>query len=235
MDYNGWVTQLSNLTVIGSTDANFQIALPGARDYSEGRLYRELDLLAARVSNLAGTLSTNSRTIQISTTSGYIQIPEAINILTPAGATSSGTRNPVRFVTKQFIDNVYPSVVDGTGLPKYCAMLTDTTVLFGPSPDQAYAVEVIGVIQPTPLSSANPITWLTLNVPDLFNAASMVYMSAYMRDFGAQSDNPQQAQSWENQYMTLFKSADTNEARKQYRSQGWTSAQPETVSTPPRV
>lgn len=235
LNYTTFVSQISNLMPSSAGDPNFQTMLPGAIDYAEGRLYRELDLLATRVTNTATILSTSSRTVQISTTDGYIQIPEEISILTPAGAVSSATRNPVRFVTKQFIDSVYPSAVTGNGVPQYATMLTDTTVLFGPPPDQPYNVETIGVIQPNPLSSGNSSTWLTQYLPDLFIAATMVFVTGYMKDFGAQSDNPQMALSWESQYQTLFKSADINEARKMYRAQGWTPAQPEAVSTPPRA
>ena len=40
LTYSSWVSQLANITVISSNDANFQIFLPGAIDYAEGRLYR---------------------------------------------------------------------------------------------------------------------------------------------------------------------------------------------------
>lgn len=235
MDYPTCINQIATMVPIASSDPNFQTIFPGAISYAEGRMYRELDLLATRVSNTATVLSTAARTVALSTTSGYIQIVEEINVLTPAGAVSSATRNPVRFVTKQFIDNVYPSAVNGNDVPQYATMLTDTTVLLGPPPDQPYVLETVGIIQPTPLSSSNPTTWLTVYLPDVFTACLMVFISGWMKDFGAQSSDPAQAQSWETQYKTLFTSADINEARKMYRSQGWTSAQPEAVSTPARV
>ena len=54
-------------------------------------------------------------------------------------------------------------------------------------------------------------------------AAMMIFMSGYMRDFGSQADNPQQANSWESQYNNLFKSANLLELRKKFAGPGWTS------------
>ena len=237
LTYQTYVEQLANFFPIASSDPNFQTFLPGCIDYAEQRIYRELDLLATRITVIyASGCSTSSRTISLSTTStSYVNVVEELNILTPSGAISSATRNPVRFVTRQFIDSVYPSAVNGNATPQYAAMLTDTSVLLGPPPDLPYSFEVLGTNRPTELSSTNTSTWLTENLPDLFMAASMIWASGYMKDFGAQADTPGQSQSWEQQYKALFVSANMEEARKMYRSQGWTSAQPSQIPTPPRV
>ena len=66
-------------------------------------------------------------------------------------------------------------------------------------------------------------------------AASMIFGSAYMRDFGAQSDNPQMAQSWEQQYQQLVKSAVVEQFRAKFQSEGWTSKQPNPIVTPKRA
>ena len=51
----------------------------------------------------------------------------------------------------------------------------------------------------------------------------------------AMTDNPQMAQSWENHYQMLVKSAQVEEARKKFTSQGWSSKQPSDIVTPPRT
>ena len=48
---------------------------------------------------------------------------------------------------------------------------------------------------------------------------------------GSQSDNPQQAQSWEAQYQGLIKSAEMEEVRKKFAGPGWTSLS--AVANPP--
>jgi hypothetical protein len=64
--------------------------------------------------------------------------------------------------------------------------------------------------------------------------ASMVYISAYQRNFGRQSDDPQMAQSYENQYQLLKNSALVEENRKKYAAAAWTSYSPSPVATPTR-
>jgi hypothetical protein len=95
------------------------------------------------------------------------------------------------------------------------------TIILGPAPSAPYNIEILGTIRPVPLSPTNSQTFLTQYLPDLFTAASMVFMSGYQRDFGSQSDNPQQAQSWENQYQLLFKSANAEEMRKRYNEEAF--------------
>ena len=235
LDYSTYVSQIANLMVVGSTDANFQTMLPGMIDYAEGRCYRELDLLATRVSTTV-SLSSGVRTVSLSTTSGYTRVVENLNVYTSTSVTSSNaTRSPMTMVSRDFIDAVYPSAANNTGVPLFAAMASDTQVLLGPSPSAGYTMEVVGTIQPTPLSSSNDETFLTLNLPDLFVAASMVFGSAYMRDFGAQSDNQEMGVSWEGQYKALFMSADVEALRQKYQSGGWTHAQPSPIATPPRA
>ena len=66
-------------------------------------------------------------------------------------------------------------------------------------------------------------------------AAGMIFASGYMRDFGAQTDNPQMAQSWESQYNNLLKSQNADSLRMKFQSQAWTSEVPNAAATPPRA
>lgn len=238
LTYTSYVSQLTNLmSVASSTDPNFSTFLPGAIDYAEGRIYRDLDLLATRITDTSGTCSSGVRSFTLPTAQGSFEVVERINILTSAGAPSSiATRNPTYVVSADVLDVVYPSAVSSyTGVPLWVARTTDTTILFGPTPDSNYGVEVYGTMRPTPLSSGNSSTWLTQFLPEVFMAATMIFAAGFMRDFGAQADNPQMSQSWENQYQTLLKSANVEELRKKYQSEAWSPQQPSPVATPPRV
>jgi hypothetical protein len=84
------------------------------------------------------------------------------------------------------------------------------------------------------LSATNTTTFISLYLPDLFIMASMVYVSAYQRNFGRQSDDPQMAQSYEMQYQTLLKSADLEENRKKFEAAAWSSQEPSISATPTR-
>ncbi len=238
LTYSSYVSQLTNMmSVASSTDASFSTFLPGAIDYAEGRAYRDLDLLATRLVSTAVSCSSGVRTITLSTADGTFLAIERVSVLTSATApTSVATRNPLLFVGPDWLDAVYPTAVSSyTGLPQFFSRLTDTTLAFGPAPDQPYGLEIATTFRPTPLSSGNSSTWLTQNVPELFMAATMVFAAGFQQNFGAQADNPQASGSWEQQYNTLLDSANLDELRKKYRAEGWSPAKPSQAATPPRV
>lgn len=236
LNYTSYVNQISNLLVIGSTDANFQIMLPGMIDYAEQRIYRELDLLFTQVTDATTFASSGNRMFTVPTSVGTYIIVDNVNVITPVTSLSSnGSRNQLTPVAREVIDIAYPSGQIATGVPEFWAMASNTEIIFGPAPDAAYNVEVIGVQRPASLSSANSSTILTQYVPDLFIAASMVYGSGWQRDFSAQGDTPQMGASWEAQYTKLFQSASLEQNRAKYQSEAWTSDSPSPVATPKRV
>jgi len=221
--YDTYTQALTVLMVTSTADTNFVAIEPSIIDYAEQRIYRELDLQATQVT-VASQLTANSRDLALPNTAGTFIVTDYINVYTPIGATSSnGTRNMVVPASRETIDMLWPSGIVGTSLPQMFAMVNPTDAIFGPAPDQAYNVDVVGTIRPTALSSGNPTTILTTYLPDLFMAASMVFASGYMRNFGAQADNPQMSQSWETQYQLLKQSADAEAARQVYAGWGWTA------------
>ena len=240
--YATYVSEIATITVISSTllvngDNNFQGIMPAIIDYAEGRLWRDLDLPAARVTDTSVTCSSGVRTIALSTTQGTLLSLETVNLFSSAGTTSSnGTRIPLTPVSKAVVDAVYPSATSSnTGLPEYFARVTDTEIMLGPTPDQAYGTEVIATIRPAPLSASNPTTWLSLNVSELMIAAGMVIAAGYMRNYGAQADDPQMPGSWEAQYKSLLASANVDSLRMKFQSNAWSAQIPSPTATPPRV
>lgn len=232
--YASFVTALSNELVVDPTDGDFLAILPTIIDEAEQPCYRDLDLLNT-VTRQTGLLGANSRNFTLPTTNGRFVVTNGINIITPSSTTDpeAGTRNQCAPVSRDYLDAVWPSVT-GAGVPEEYAMITDQTVIFGPWPDSAYTAEVIGTIRPTPLSSSNTTTYLSLYLPDLFFAAAMLSGSAWQKNFGAQSDNPQSAVSWSTQYSSRLSSANVEEQRKRYASGAWGSLQPTSIATPAR-
>ena len=159
-----------------------------------------------------------------------------MNVITPAGTTNpeNGTRNPLVPIAKEVLDFTYPSS-SGSTVPTYFAMVTQTTVIVAPWPDQSYQMEVVGTIRPQALSSTNVTTILSWYFPDLFMAASMVRGAAYLKNYGASSDDPKMPGNWEGHYQSLKASADVEEAMKKFTSQGWSEKAPAPLATPPRV
>lgn len=221
--YSTYTTALAELMVTASTDANFTAILPSIIDYAEQRIYRELDLLDTTIT-VTSTLAASARTLTLPSASGTFITVQYINVITPSSAdTATGTRVPLVPVSRESVDMFWPNASSYTGTPQMFAMQTSSVAVFGPSPNSSYPVEIVGTIRPTALSSSNSSTLLTTYLPDLFMAASMVFASGYMRDFGAQADNPQMSQSWESQYQLLKASADAEQARQKFQGWGWTS------------
>lgn len=231
-DYDEYQASLAQLLVIDSvSNANFQAILPRIIEYAEGRIYRELDLIATYVEDTSDLVS-GKRSVTIPAT---IMIVHSANLVTPAATPpNAGTRNPMQRSSLEFINFVWPSA--GTlGTPQYYAMQTDTLMIVAPTPDAAYKVAVNGPVKPTPLSDDDPETWLTENLPDLFLAASMVYGAGWQRDYGAQADDPKLAQSWEAQYQLLKASSDLDEIRRKAQSVSWQPYQPEPLAKESRT
>src|SRR5262245_11258630 len=98
LTYDQFVTQAANMVPISSADANFQTMLPGAIDYSEQRIYRELDLIATQITDATQQASSGNRnfTLPNSTTASPFITVDQINLISPAGTVSSaGTRYPL--------------------------------------------------------------------------------------------------------------------------------------------
>lgn len=221
LNYGTFVTQIANMMPTVSSGTEFMTMVPNAIDYAEGRMYRELDLLATRVTDATTSVSSGVRNFTLPTGTGTFLVVEQINLI------SNNVRNPVTFTSREFIDSVYPSQATATGTPLFAAMASDTQVIFGPAPDAVYTAEVVGTQRPVALSSANSSTILTQMLPGVFFAAAMIFVSGYMRNFGAQADDPQMGASWESQYQKLMQSANIEELRKRFMSQAWTDKTPD--------
>lgn len=234
--YTSFKAALAELMVVNDpNDPDFIAILPSIIDYAEQRLYRELDLINTVVRDSSGVLVSGSRNFTLPTASGTFVTVLGINAVSPAGTTpDNGTRNPLAPTSRDVLDILWSSST-GSGLPTLFAMITQGTLIVGPWPDNPYTIEVIGTIRPAPLSVSNTTTFLSLNLPDIFIAASMVFASGYMRNFGSQADDPGMSQSWETQYGKLFQSANVEEMRKKFQSQAWSSQQPAPLATPPRA
>jgi len=231
LNYASYISQTANLIVISSNDPNYQTMLPGMIDYAEQRIYREMDPLREQVTDATTSVSSGIRTVALSTSFGNYITVDQVNIL----SSNSSTRYPLTFTARPFLDAAFPSGATVTGIPQFYTMTSDTQISLGPVPDQAYPIEFIGLQRPSPLSSANSSTFLTQYCPELFIAASMVFAFGYMRDFGGQADNPQGSQSWENQYKTLFPSAEAEIKRAKHQAQAWTPYSASPQATPPRT
>lgn len=243
MQYSDWTTALGGLlqypiiaaaTSAPSSNTDFNNILPRAIDYTENRITRDMDLLATRVVDSSTALTANSRTVTLPTANTFFVI-QGVNVITPYTATpATGYRNRLQMTSKDFIDIIWPTEQGGllNTVPQYAALLNTTTMIVAPTPDQNYPLEYTGVIRLVQMSAGNPTNYITLSYAELYLAASMIFMSGFQRDFGQQSDDPKVAQSWENQYQTLLKSASEEEQRRKNQGPNWSSFSATPLSSP---
>lgn len=243
---NSFKTQIATMAVVDETDSAFLTILPQAITYAENRICRDLDFLFTSVSNTSFSVALNSRTITVPSANffpsdnGTLVVCEQINLLTPAGTTDpdSAIRVPLLPTTKEFLDAVYGSSA-ATGQPKYFCPFGDGessyTFILGPYADATYTVEIVGTYRPSSMSATNPTTFISINLPDLMIMASMIYISAYQRNFSSAAGNdPQMPVTYETQYQTLLANAMTEENRKKFEAAAWSSQSASTTATPTR-
>lgn len=229
--YASYVAALQTLVVSQSPDPAFTAILPSCIDYAEQRIYRELNLLNTVITDV--TVSTVATTRALSIPSTFVVVND-IAIFTPAGSTASGgTRKSLVPTSRSSIDVLWPSS-QITGEPELFSFVDQWSMVLGPTPDGAYLVEVVGTTRPAALSATNTTTFLSERLPDLFMAASMVFLSGYQRNFSSQSNDPQMGTSWEAQYQLLKASATTEEALKHFWGSAWTSQPQSPQATPAR-
>lgn len=234
LDYTTWDKQMKSLLVVplDSIDTNYENIKLAMISYAELRIYRELDFITTMTAQ-TGVLTPSSRNVVMPT--GII-ILSGMNVITPASASNPdlGTRNQLVRVSLDVLDYMSPSSASVTGVPGFYALLTDTSVRVGLAPDQAYTAEFKGTVRPAMLTPANPTTYITLNLPDLFIAACMVFGSGYRKNFGAQSDDPKMAMSWEAQYQAIKQGVNVEALRQKAQSWEWTATQPSALANQPR-
>ena len=235
LTYSSYVQQIATMAVVSATDPNFTIIIPSMIDYAELRMQRDLDFLSTQISNTTYSFTAGSNILTIPT-STYItlQTVEAVD--------GSGNNYPLLPVAKEFLQNVYGGN-SSLSTPMYFAVyggdasttgLTSQNIIIGPIPDQNYTARLTGTVRSAPLSATNTTTFISTYLPDLFIMASMIYISAYQRNFGRMNDDPQMAQSYEGQYQALKASALIEENRKKFEAAAWTSYSPAPAASPTR-
>lgn len=210
MTYDEVVSQLKTLLSVelNDEDFNFTRIIPGMFLYADGRIYRELRFLAKKITQPTQLVALN-REFDLPSN---VRVLRAINVMTPLGPISyTSKRNPLERISAEMLDFAWPQASFKPGIPQKYAVLgtqevgSDVSyiVRLMPTPDKAYAAELVGDIRPDPLAPENPETFLSVMYPELFIAACMVFGTGYQRDYGAQSDDPGRAVSWESQYASL--------------------------------
>jgi hypothetical protein len=231
LTYTTYVAQIATLAVVPVTDTNYISIIPSMIDYAELRMQRDLDFLNT-VATSSYTPASVTPSLALSTnTSSYPYVTvQNIAVVDP----TSGFTKQLTPVSKEWIYNTYP-IGSTTALPVYYAPFDDNEYLLGPQPDQIYTYSVVGTQRFPTLSATNTTTFISQYLPDVFIMASMIYISAYQRNFTSiASNDPQMAVTYESQYQALLKGAMVEEARKKFEASAWSSMSPPMAATAQR-
>lgn len=237
LTHSTYVTQIATMAVVPEDDVNFVAILPQMITYAENRIYRKLDFIQVQQTLTSRSTAANTQSVTLGSdanTPDFVVLQE-VNVITPAGTTDpvSGTIIPLLPASKEFLRWVYPSS-SSAGTPQFFAPLTQTDILLGPWPNAIFTLQTVGTTRPASLSASNTTTFISTYLPDILIMASMIYISAFQRNFGRMSDDPQMSVTYEQQFNNLCTDAMIEEARKKFQASAWTSQSPPAAATPSR-
>jgi len=254
LSYNAFITQLGVMAVALTTetagvvqfvDPPLQAIVPAILNYAELRINRDLDCLSSQTSNIY-TLTAAQNVFPLPV-NDFVTVQTLEIVYLSNGVVVDSC--PLLPVSKEFIQNCYGGMFSANA-PKYYAMYGDnfgdeqdsvTNILFGPAPNYAYSLRVTGTAYAPSLyqsASAGPAdsvyTYISAYYPDMLILASMIYISAYQRNWSSASDDVEMAMTYEKQYQALRLGAVPLENRRKAMGSGWTPYSTPIAATPTR-
>ena len=198
MNYSELLTNVRNYTEVGSevlSDSIIDIFIENV----ENKIQRELDLDAFR------KFQFSSFTIG----SPFITVPDDFAFERGVQIKDQVTNNRTWLEQRDttFIDE-YNKDRSNTGTPKYYANWDQNTMIFAPTPDSAYEIELWYNKTPDHLSSSNTTTWLSTNAPEVLIYGTTAEAFSYLK-------NPPYVQLYEQKYAQAVQNlAQTQMGRK---------------------
>jgi len=158
MNYTELLSNVRNYTEVSSdvlTDAILNVFIIN----TENKVQKQLDLDAFR------KFATSSFTIG----SPFITLPDDFDLERGVQIVNNTTKDRTWAEQRDttFIDEYNVDRINNTGKPFYYANWDQNTLIFAPTPDAAYTVELWYNKTPDRLSSTNTTTWLSTNAPEI--------------------------------------------------------------------
>lgn len=168
--YPTLLASCQNYCVDDSTQ--FETEFPNLVQLTEMRVIKDLDLAVYDTTTGLVTLTSNSQSVTKPTD---MIVEQDFFILV------SGSRVYLQKRSKSYIDDYWRDPSD-TDQPLYYCDNTTTTWLVAPTPDLSYSYQVNYVARPTPMSVANPTTWMGDKLGELMLYATLVGSMAFFRE-----------------------------------------------------
>lgn len=189
-----------------STESSFVANIPTFVQLAEERVYNAVQIPAIR-KNQIGTLSAGNK---------YLTLPSdwlatfSLAVIAPV----IGTQEFLLDKDVNFIRQSYPNPND-LGVPKYYAIFDDNTFILGPTPDQAYEVEMHYYYYPESIVTAGT-SWLGDNYENVLLYGSLREAYIYLK---GEADMMQYyEQKYQEAVQQLMRLGDGLNRRDSYRS-----------------
>ena len=152
--------------------AEFLAAIPQIIELGERRVFKDAPNLLANRTTATGNLVSGTATITV---------PTGLRVVRGLSITVT---NAQVFLERRIDSWLYDkyTTASTTAQPVYFAESNETTIVFGPTPDDTYAYTLYYLRQPTGLSSSNATTWLGDTHEDVLLYAIYREAAAFLRD-----------------------------------------------------
>ncbi len=174
MTYNELKQKIIDYTEVSSNVFTDTI-LNGFINDAEFRILREVDSDNNRRYATA-SLVLNTRFID---TPDNLLIVRSAQIVDSDGTSSADNRDFLQFRDTSFMSEYNPK--GETGVPKYYSYWDDNTLVFGPTPDATYTIQLNYILKPDGLSSTTPTTYLSQKFPNGLLYACLVEAYGFLK------------------------------------------------------
>ena len=135
-------------------------------------------IIASQIKFL-GNLTVNTSTMTASTS--IIDKPARWHKTVSMNITVSGERQPVLLRKYEYLREYWPNA-NSTGTPEFYSDYDYTHWLVAPTPDAAYAFEVLYYERIQPLDSANQTNWFTIYAPQALLYGSLLQAMPFLKN-----------------------------------------------------
>ena len=171
-----WVMTYDSLTssvlqYLERRDASVVDAIPTFISLAEFEIAQEIKTLGQL--QIAESNMTASNAI--------LQKPSRWRKTVSMSVTVAGKKQPVYLRKYEYLKNYWPDASQ-TSIPEYYADTDWEHWYIAPTPDQAYAFEVLYYERISPLSSANQTNWLTQNAPNAMLFGTLLQAMQFLKN-----------------------------------------------------
>mgnify|MGYP003653173647 FL=1 len=168
MNYTELVSRLRSYTEVDSNVLTADI-IQSFIENAEWRILREIDSDYERQYATA-TLISGQR---------FINMPENTLVVQGAQIIDGTNRTYMEPRDPSFMSEYNPG--GATGEPKYYSMWDETTLVFAPTADQAYTIQLNYILKPTSLSVNTPTTYISTSFPNGLLYACLVEAYGFLK------------------------------------------------------